>query len=783
MKTRTSHVNLYGLRKTFGSNVSTVIIIMIFLALSSAPPALSQIPQGFNYQALARDETGDPIIRTELPVMITIQADSLGKDIIWKELHSNITTNDFGLINLIVGKGEKQPESTIRAFSDIDWSITPKFIKTEVDYKGWKEMGVTRLWSVPYAMVADSLSTPFTKLLVEGETTSYENPLFEVKNKDGYTVFAVYNEGVRVYVGDGEKKGPKGGFSVGGFGSQKDENNKQYLFVDDDSVRIYVNDAGKSSKGGFAIGGFGYTKEGIQKYFYASEDSVRVYIDDTGKGAKGGFAIGGFGHTKGNANFLDISTDVDGIVDPPENRILWYPLKNAFLTGNILITSPLEVGENSFASGYQAKAQGQFSQSMGYLTQALGDYSTAIGKNAVATQPSSFAFGDGASANMMDSYAFGAGALASGTGSYAFGSMGRDTLTFEPNTQPTEANGDYAFAIGLGATASGISSTAIGNNSSASGENSMALGVFSDAQGAKSTAINAGEAIGNYSFASGLLSKAEGDFSVAIGHGSTKFGTYNHALGYGSTALGYSRAYGGNSVAVGTATVNGNYAYGLGHSVTVNGDYAIGIGILLTAESYRSIAVGSNCIISGNPEEWIWTDPLFVVGNGTSPSSPSNALTILKNGNTGIGTDTPTQVLDVDGNARFRSIGSGAYVGQVNRTSDGTLTIASSDIRLKENIATLHGALEAIMKLRGVTFTWKDDPELGERVGLIAQEVEPVLPELVFTNEVDGFKGINYSEMTAVLIEAVKEQQSMIESQQQQIDRLERLVEELMDEE
>jgi len=127
------------------------------------------------------------------------------------------------------------------------------------------------------------------------------------------------------------------------------------------------------------------------------------------------------------------------------------------------------------------------------------------------------------------------------------------------------------------------------------------------------------------------------------------------------------------------------------------------------------------------------------------------------NSNIGINTTEPTQSLDVNGNARIRSIGSGAYAGPVNRASDGTLTSSTSDGRLKENVQSLENSLEKVMQLRGVYFTWKINPEYGKRIGFIAQEFEKVIPELVFTNEADGFKGINYAEVSAVLVEAIKE--------------------------
>jgi len=67
----------------------------------------------------------------------------------------------------------------------------------------------------------------------------------------------------------------------------------------------------------------------------------------------------------------------------------------------------------------------------------------------------------------------------------------------------------------------------------------------------------------------------------------------------------------------------------------------------------------------------------------------------------------------------------------------------------------------------------------NRRVGFIAQEMEKVLPEVVFTNPVDGFKGINYPEITAVLVQAIKEQQEVIEKQQSEINHLKSLEDEV----
>jgi hypothetical protein len=161
------------------------------------------------------------------------------------------------------------------------------------------------------------------------------------------------------------------------------------------------------------------------------------------------------------------------------------------------------------------------------------------------------------------------------------------------------------------------------------------------------------------------------------------------------------------------------------------------------------------------------------------------------NADVGIGTTIPTQALDVNGNARIRYIGTGAYSKPVNITTNGTLTTSTSDGRLKENVRTLQNSLNKVMQLRGVSFTWKNNPEYGQRIGFIAQEFEKVIPELVFTNETDGYKGINYAEVSSVLVEAIKElkaandrlkvenrqQQSRIELMESRLSKLESILE------
>ena len=279
-----------------------VALSLIFAVFGIHHIIYSQIPQGFNYQAVANDGSGNPIASTSLPVTITIQSDSLGSIIYWDELHPAVVTNEFGVFTLIVGKGLRQPASSVLNFSDINWSTSKMFIRIQVLYNSTLiDMGTSRLWSVPYSIAAGNLSGPVSKLEISGNTDAMDEALFEVKNKSGQTVFAVYNKGVRMYVDRGDSKGVKGGFAIGGLDPAK-ATPQDLFIVSPDSIRAYIYDdpLSKPLKGGFAIGGFDNAKGFTNDYLLVSPDSIRAYIDSgTGKGVKGGFAIGGLDPAKG----------------------------------------------------------------------------------------------------------------------------------------------------------------------------------------------------------------------------------------------------------------------------------------------------------------------------------------------------------------------------------------------------------------------------------------------------------------------------------------------------
>lgn len=144
-----------------------------------------------------------------------------------------------------------------------------------------------------------------------------------------------------------------------------------------------------------------------------------------------------------------------------------------------------------------------------------------------------------------------------------------------------------------------------------------------------------------------------------------------------------------------------------------------------------------------------WTAPFtpFTQAYGSSSSSWNGTASSISYsaGNVGIGTTDPQYTLDVNGSAR----------------ATGSVT-AWSDIRAKKNIEPIENSLDKISKLNGVTFDWRTDEFPDKKfkttrdMGVIAQEVETVFPEVVATAP-DGYKSVAYPSLIAPVIEAIKE--------------------------
>ncbi len=807
------------------------IIILFYLSVN----IFAQSPQGFSYQAVARDANQDPLANESLIVHFSILNGA--EQLIWKEEHS-VTTNELGMFNQIICNDDSDKAGgSASTLSDIDWGSSPHSIKVEVDDGGTVvDMGSSPLMAVPYALFAlDGISgggddadadpnneiqdllfssgqlsisnnasattinleayneesigwkrnanqvvymdgnvgvgtvSPEGRLSVQGVDEAAEEPLFMVRRKDGYPVFAVFEDGVYAYTDTVDSgKGKKGGFAVGGYNQPNKGIGEEYMRITADSIRFYVNPDpnGQGIKGGFAVGGLNQQKKGpgtVNEIFRITPDSVRIYIDSdpTNKGLKGGFAVGGYNqNSKGSSNYFNISGQNKAERIPGENRVVWYPQKNAFMVGNVMVEDESLVGENSIATGYQSQAWGDFSEAFGYQSIAGGNYSTAIGKNATAAAENSVSIGDQSLANAASSFALGTGAVAFGVNSYAIGSSGLDSAN-NP-TVYTKAHGEQSFAIGMGSESTGYGSFAIGTQNQAGGKYSLAMGYSTTADGDYATTIGSGN------IATGWYTLVGGRNSQATNHYATSIGRETNASGYNSLALGaYTTASGKNSTAMGDLTIAAGIAStAFGRGPDALGNYSFAAGIHTVASAYASNVFGRYNIIpaSFSSEGWTLTDPLFTIGNGSNNSNRKNALLIRKNGET-----------------YFPYVYSDAVVA-VNRDLyigfDGKIGYLSSSKRYKRNIKSIK-EIDWLYRLRPVSFQYKEDKSNSTKIGLIAEEVETINPDFVSYNSDGIVETVSYSMLVTPMLKAIQDQNDQILEQQSMIDEKEAEIEDL----
>lgn len=171
----------------------------------------------------------------------------------------------------------------------------------------------------------------------------------------------------------------------------------------------------------------------------------------------------------------------------------------------------------------------------------------------------------------------------------------------------------------------------------------------------------------------------------------------------------------------------------------------IGSGAGLTSLPTSQLT-GAVLVANGGTGVTSLTADKLIVGNGSSSLlSPADLHWDSSSNYLGIGTTSPAYPLHVEGKV-FATDGMVAY----------------SDARIKTNIIDIDGAVDIIKRMRGVRYDRTDLSDSGRHIGLIAQEVEEVVPEVVST-DANGMKSLAYANLVAVLIEAVKEQQKQID--------------------
>jgi trimeric autotransporter adhesin len=411
---------------------------------------------------------------------------------------------------------------------------------------------------------------------------------------------------------------------------------------------------------------------------------------------------------------------------------------NAAATGSYntasgaLALQSITTGIENTASGYgalQLNTAASGNTALGYaaLTSNSGSFNTANGVEALYSNTNGYqntAIGVATLLSNTTGYyntAIGNNALRSNTSGNSNTASGYGALNSNTTASPNDAFGFEA----LGANTQGTYNVGLGyqslhsNVGDSSGDGSYNTAVGSQALYTNNDTSGSGFSA-NYEVAVGYQAL----YSNTTGQGNTATGAYAlyfNATGYGNTATGsdalIENTTGSENTAVGNDTLAGNMT---GDSLT-----CVGFGCSATSDGIsNATAIGAHARVGAS-------NSLVLGGTG------KYAVKV------GIGTETPSNILTI-------------AQGTGHPVSDGWETFSSR--RWKTNIQTLHGSLGKVEQLRGVSYDLKANGK--HEVGVIAEEVGAVVPEVV-TWEKDGkdAQSVDYSRLTALLIEATKEQQ------------------------
>ncbi|MCF7831345.1 MAG: tail fiber domain-containing protein [Candidatus Pacebacteria bacterium] len=345
-----------------------------------------------------------------------------------------------------------------------------------------------------------------------------------------------------------------------------------------------------------------------------------------------------------------------------------------------------------------------------------------------------------------------------GTNGYVLSSTNAGVMSWAAQTSsPISVGtaGNTLYSSGLtgaeqGSTSSGgniILGQYAGQNST-NAHHSNFLGRFA---GASSSSVYHSNFFGEYS----------GNFS-ANANNSNFFGTF---AGSSATDANNSNFFGQNAGASATSASNSNFFGQNAGSAAANSYNSTFIGYLAGASN--GVDTGSqnsnNSIFIGNNAGYKTADftlnnftadfHSILIGDDTSTGGFSNSIALGKGA-----TNTATNQLMIGSTLATGSIESVRIQAATTECTitTGTGIACSSDERLKTNIEDMTNILDKVLQLKTVTYNWNDRPNTDAQIGFLAQDLEQYFPELVATNE-KGLKSVYYSQITPVLVAAIKE--------------------------
>ena len=313
----------------------------------------------------------------------------------------------------------------------------------------------------------------------------------------------------------------------------------------------------------------------------------------------------------------------------------------------------------------------------------------------------------------------------------------------------SRALGNISFVSGFRNSALGSYTVALGNYNYATGDSSISIGKENWAEGASTIAI-------------GEKAHAAGGGSVAMGKESIAWGTTNFTAGYQTVAgdINATQGTAGSATAIGHGTfAQGRSSFAANKYTTANNQASTSLGVGTISDNFGMLAVGVNNA-AGIGDATV--DPNdyggYYYADGSYTGSTPGVAFVVGNGDIDSGTggagSNPSNafIVNYDGSA----------------TLSGDLTV-NSDLRLKANVTSLGKTLSRLLLIDGKKYTLKTD-ESVEKIGLLAQDIQKIFPELVNESGDDqGILSINYQGLVPILINAIKEQQKELKELKEKI--------------
>lgn len=146
--------------KKTGLNLLSLLFAVIIAGVFNTCLIAQSVPMGINYQAVARDANGDELVNRNIDVRLSIISGSPAGEVELEEVHSEVTTSQFGLFNIVIGQGIYS-NGTVPSFEDIPWGDNLHFLKVEIKFDSeYLTMGTMQFLSVPYALYAQKSLEP-----------------------------------------------------------------------------------------------------------------------------------------------------------------------------------------------------------------------------------------------------------------------------------------------------------------------------------------------------------------------------------------------------------------------------------------------------------------------------------------------------------------------------------------------------------------------------------------------------------------------------------------------